>query len=121
MNSQVQRRPAVQRCIELDCACVGAALAGWVCAQWRAVKVVVRIDFEIRVAGEVPAQVLADLQNGYIVRRGVETVLRGPVEDQAALVGLINWLQMLGVELREVRQIAASGPDAAGGHLLGHQ
>ena len=78
------------------------------------------IDFEIRVAGDVPAQVLADLQSAQIVRRGVETVLRGPVEDQAALIGIINWLQMLGVELREVRQIAATGGDASAGHLRGH-
>lgn len=77
-------------------------------------RVVLTIDFEIRVAGEVPAQVLTDLQDAHLVHRGVETVLHGPVEDQAALVGIINWLQMLGVELREVRQITATPahPDA---------
>ena len=69
---------------------------------------VLTIDFEIRVAGEVPAQVLAELQDAHLVHRGVETVLHGPVADQAALVGIINWLQMLGVELREVRQITAT-------------
>ncbi len=78
------------------------------------------IDFEIRVAGEVPAQVLADLQDAHIVHRGVETVLHGPVEDQAALVGLINWLQMLGVELREVRQIAATDAHPGADQALGH-
>lgn len=67
---------------------------------------VVAIEFEIRVAGEVPAQVMADLKDARFVHRGVETVLHGPVQDQAALVGIINWLQMLGVELREVRQVA---------------
>jgi len=77
-------------------------------------------DFEIRVAGPVPAQVLADLQDAHIVRRGVETVLQGPVKDQAALVGIINWLQMLGVELREVRQIGAAGGDTAAGPAPGH-
>lgn len=78
-------------------------------------------DFEIRVAGPVSAQVLADLQDAHIVGRGVETVLRGPVADQAALVGIINWLQMLGVEVREVRQIDGTGGDAAADQVAGHR
>jgi hypothetical protein len=82
--------------------------------------VVVMTDFEIRVAGPVSAQVLAELQDAHIVRRGVETVLQGPVKDQAALVGIINWLQMLGVELREVRQIARTGGDAGADQVAGH-
>ncbi len=79
------------------------------------------IDVEIRVAGEVPAEVLAELGNTSLVRRGVETVLRGPVQDQAALIGLINWLQMLGLELREVREVALSigGSRAEPGHAGG--
>ena len=77
-------------------------------------------DFEIRVAGPVSAQVLADLQDAHIVRRGVETVLQGPVKDQAALVGIINWLQMLGVEVREVRQIAATGGGACADQAAGN-
>ena len=64
----------------------------------------VAIDYEIRVAGDVPPEALADLHEAHLHRQGVETVLRGPVPDQAALVGIINWLQMMGVELREVRQ-----------------
>ena len=79
-------------------------------------RVVVVTDFEIRVTGPVSAQVLADLQDAHIVQRGVQTVLQGPVKDQAALVGIINWLQMLGVEVREVRQIAATGSDAGADH-----
>ncbi len=78
-------------------------------------------DFEIRVTGPVSAQVLADLQDAHIVRRGVETVLQGPVEDQAALVGIINRLQLLGVELREVRQIAATGGDTGANQVAGHR
>jgi hypothetical protein len=35
----------------------------------------------------------------------VETVLRCPLVDQAALIGMIDLLQGLGVELREVRQL----------------
>ena len=50
----------------------------------------------------------------------METVLQGPVKDQAALVGIINWLQMLGVEVREVRQIAGTGGDAGADQVAGH-
>ena len=82
-------------------------------------EVVVMTDFEIRVAGPVSAQVLADLQDAHIVRRGMETVLQGPVQDQAALVGIINWLQMLGVELREVRQITATSEGAGADQVAG--
>ena len=68
------------------------------------------IDYEIRVAGDVPPEALADLHDAHLHREGVETVLRGPVPDQAALVGIINWLQMMGVELREVRQTGPADP-----------
>lgn len=73
------------------------------------------IDYEIRLAGNVPTDTLADLLDGhpYLILQGVETVLRGPVPDQAALIGIINWLQFLGVELREVRQ---AGPDKPVSH-----
>ena len=47
------------------------------------------IDYEIRVAGDVPPEALADLHDAHLHREGVETVLRGPVPDQAALVGII--------------------------------
>jgi hypothetical protein len=83
--------------------------------------VVVMTDYETRVAGPVSPQVLADLQDAHIVRRGVETVLQGPVKDQAALVGIINWLQLLGVELREVRLIAPTGGDAGADQIAGHR
>lgn len=62
------------------------------------------IEYEIRVAGDVPPEALAELHDAHLHRQGVETVLRGPVPDQAALVGIVNWLQMMGVELREIRQ-----------------
>lgn len=70
----------------------------------RAPKAVATIDYEIRVAGDLPDEALADLRAAHLSPQGVETVLRGPVPDQAALVGIINWLQLMGVELREVRQ-----------------
>lgn len=47
----------------------------------------------------------------------LETVLQAPVRDPAALIGIINRLQGLGVEIRGVRQL---GPQAAStGHPQG--
>lgn len=74
---------------------------------------VTTIDYEIRVVGDVPADVLAELHDAHLDPQGVETVLRGPVPDQAALVGIINWLQLIGVELREVRRVGSPDLDPA--------
>ena len=64
------------------------------------------LHFEIRVAGTVPADVLAELDDVRIITQSVETVLRGPVPDQTALIGIINRLQGWGIELHAVRQLA---------------
>lgn len=63
------------------------------------------VKFEIRVAGPVAAHVLVKLENIRVVSEGPETVLRGPVRDQAALVGIINRLHGCGIELRGIRQL----------------
>jgi hypothetical protein len=74
--------------------------------------VVAAMEYEIRLAGEVSVEALAELREAHLTRQGVETILRGPVVDQAALVGIVNWLQILGVELREIRQTASDERDA---------
>ena len=63
------------------------------------------MQLEIRVVGVVPAELLEELDGVRVVTESVETVLQGSVADQAALIGMINRLQSLGVELREVRQL----------------
>ena len=63
------------------------------------------VEFEIRVAGRLPADVLEELEDVRVITQDVETVMRGPVRDQAALIGIINRLQGQGLELRGVRQI----------------
>lgn len=65
------------------------------------------LEFEIRVAGTVPADVLDELRDVRVVTESVETLLRGPVRDQAELIGIINRLQGWGIELHGVRQLAA--------------
>ena len=63
------------------------------------------VEFEIRVAGSLPSGVLEELEGVRVVTESVQTVVRGPVLDQAALIGIINRLQGLGIELRGVRQL----------------
>jgi hypothetical protein len=72
------------------------------------------LQYEIRVAGSVPASVLEELEDVRIVTESVQTVLRGPVQDQAALVGIINRLQGWGIELHAIRQLQPGEPRAPG-------
>jgi len=63
------------------------------------------VQFEIRVAGPVPPEVLEELDNIDMTTQALDTVLQGPVQDQAALVGIINRLHGWGIELRGIRQL----------------
>ena len=63
-------------------------------------------DYEIRVSGLVPDSVLAEIEGVQVIVEPVQTVLRGPVVDQAALHGIINRLQRLGLDMIEVRRLA---------------
>ena len=60
--------------------------------------------YEIRVAGPVPPEALADYQDISSTEAPVETVLRGRLADQAALQGLLARLDLFGVEVIEVRR-----------------
>ena len=66
------------------------------------------LDYEIRVAGLVPNDVLEEIENVRVAIQPVGTTLRGTVVDQAALHGVINRLQGLGLELVEVRRLLES-------------
>lgn len=63
------------------------------------------LEYEIRVSGLVPESLLAEIEGVQVVVEPVQTVMRGPVLDQAALHGIINRLQGLGLDLIEVRRI----------------
>jgi len=60
--------------------------------------------YEIRVAGSVPPEALADYQDISSAEAPVETVLSGTLADQAALQGLLARLDLFGVEVIEVRR-----------------
>lgn len=72
------------------------------------------MEFEFRVTGAIPPGVLEKLHGVRVVTQSTETVLQGPVADQADLIGMINRLQGLGVELRGIRQLGHDAADSRG-------
>ena len=61
--------------------------------------------YEIRVRGRVSEATLSTFEGMDADVANTETVLKGPVLDQANLHGLLDRIQALGLELIEVRQL----------------
>ena len=64
------------------------------------------LDYQIRVTGRVPADVLEEIEAVQVTVQPMRTILRGSVPDQAALNQMINRLQGLGLELTEIRRLS---------------
>jgi hypothetical protein len=65
-------------------------------------------SYEIRIKGRLSDSLLAAFEGltaSVEPVEPVETVLHGPVQDQAALYGLLDRIQALGLELVEVRRL----------------
>jgi len=62
-------------------------------------------SYEIRVKGRLSDSVAAAFEGMRASVEPVETVIHGPVLDQAALYGLLDRIQALGLELVEVRRL----------------
>ena len=61
--------------------------------------------YEIRIAGVLPAEALLDFDRLTVSVEPIETVVHGPLRDQAALQGLLARLEACGIQLREVRRL----------------
>jgi hypothetical protein len=61
--------------------------------------------YEIHIKGRVSEQLLSAFEGLEASERSAETVLRGAQLDQAALRGLLDRIQALGLELIEVRRV----------------
>ena len=61
--------------------------------------------YEIRVRGRVSEAALSSFEGMDADLAPAETVLHGPVTDQAGLHGLLDRIQSLGLELIEVRRL----------------
>lgn len=62
-------------------------------------------QFEVRVAGVVPEEDLLDLGVVAKTTELPQTVLYGEIRDESTLLGLLNRLRGLGIEIVEVRQV----------------
>ncbi len=62
--------------------------------------------YEIRVKGMLPPEALMDFEELRAAPEPAMTVLHGPLADQAALYGLLVRLELLGIQVEEVRRLA---------------
>ena len=68
--------------------------------------------YEIRVAGVLPPEALLDFDRLTASVEPIETVLHGPLRDQAALQGLLARLETFGIQVIEVRRLRRDDPAA---------
>jgi hypothetical protein len=68
-------------------------------------------DYEIRIKGRLSDSLLTAFEGLTATVQPVETVLHGPVQDQASLHGLVDRIQSLGLELVEIRRLPASADE----------
>jgi hypothetical protein len=73
-------------------------------------RVVASLYYEIRVAGTLPPEALLDFERLRASVQRVETVVHGPLQDQAALYGLLARLETFGVQVIEVRRLQDEDP-----------
>jgi hypothetical protein len=64
-----------------------------------------KATYEIRIKGRVSQALLDSFAGMESDLEPVETVLHGPIRDQAELHGVIDRIQALGLELIEVRRV----------------
>ncbi|HEY3141107.1 MAG TPA: hypothetical protein VGJ86_08250 [Acidimicrobiales bacterium] len=69
--------------------------------------------YEVRVRGRLSPALLNQFEQMHLLPEPepVETVLHGPVADQAALHGLLRRIESLGLELVEVRRVPTAKTD----------
>lgn len=60
--------------------------------------------YEIRLAGSLPPEALVDFERLTAMPEPAGTVVHGSLPDQAALNGLLARLELLGVQVLEVRR-----------------
>jgi hypothetical protein len=70
--------------------------------------------YEIRIAGVLPPEALLDFERLTASVEPVETVVHGPLRDQAALNGLLARLETFGVEVLEIRRLHDRDPQTGG-------
>ena len=67
------------------------------------------MNYQIRVRGRLGQTMLAAFPGLRARAHGGDTVLAGPLADQAALYGVLGRIESLGLELLEVRRLPGGG------------
>ena len=62
-------------------------------------------NYQVRVSGTIPSELLAELSDMTISVEPPETVLYGELPDQSALFGLISRMHGMGLRLIEIRRL----------------
>jgi hypothetical protein len=66
--------------------------------------------YEIRVSGTLPPEALLDFDRLSASVEPVETIVHGPIQDQAALTGLLARLEEFGIQVLEIRRLHGKDP-----------
>ncbi|HEY7260021.1 MAG TPA: hypothetical protein VH589_00885 [Trebonia sp.] len=66
--------------------------------------------YEIRVAGMLPPEVLLDFEWLSADQAPIETILHGPLPDQASLAAFLARLEEFGADVIEIRRLRESDP-----------
>ena len=61
--------------------------------------------YEIRIKGRLSDSLSDAFEDFTVAMRPAETIMRGELRDQSELHGVLDQIQLLGLELIEVRQI----------------
>jgi hypothetical protein len=69
--------------------------------------------YEFHVLGELSDLILADFGNLTATKHQGETILSGLVPDQAALFGILDRIESLGIHLIEVRRVRLDSEHSA--------
>jgi hypothetical protein len=63
------------------------------------------VEYEIRIKGRLSDSLSAAFEDFSMAMRPAETIMRGELRDQSELHGVLDEIQLLGLELIEVKQI----------------
>ena len=78
-------------------------------------------NYEIRVRGHLGATMQRAFSGLGAQTQGQDTLLRGAVQDQAALHGVLAQIEALGLELLELRRLPKASPARARDQQAGHR
>lgn len=82
--------------------------SSWLASTFHAMgESAVPARYKIRVRGILSETLLGAFPGLHAQARGSQTVLVGPLPDQAALHGVLAWIEALGLELLEVRRLGS--------------